>query len=146
MKSIKNIAGDILIYFYYLQRKNGAPIIDILRFSNNFHGPIKIEGENQFNKGIREISSDSDIDAFNAINYLYEKNFIECKISSDTGGDNYIMLKVSAWGIDVIEGIERGEKEKKEFNFVFNIKLADNINIDSLIKNELASLFKASLI
>jgi hypothetical protein len=146
MKSIKKIAGDILIYFYYLQRKNGTPIVDILRFSNKFHGPIVIEGNNQFNEGILRISEESHVDAFNAINYLHEKELIECKISSDTGGDNYIMLRVSALGVDVIEGIERGERERNEFNFTFNIKLADTINVDSLIKNELDNLFKASLI
>ena len=137
MKPIKKIAGDILIFFYYIQRKNGTPIADILRFSNNFNGPIAIEGNNQFNEGILKIASESHIDAYNAINYLYEKGFIECKIKSDTGGDDYIMLKVSSSGIDIIEGIERGKDEKKEFNIIFNIKIAENMNIDSLIKTQL---------
>jgi len=49
-------------------------------------------------------------------------------------------------GLILLKGLKGGEKEKNEFHVVFNIKLAENINIESLIKAELGSLIKASLI
>jgi len=146
MKPIKKIAGELLLYFYTLQRKQGIPIAEHVRFKNHWGGPISVTGDGSFEKTILKIGNGSDIDVFNAINYLLEKNFIDCKASTDTGGYSYIWLKVSAFGIDIIEGIERSKEAKNEFSVNFNIKLADNINIDSLIKNELGSLIKASLI
>ena len=55
-------------------------------------------------------------------------------------------LRLTAYGVDIIEGIEKSDKEKEAFKINFNIKLAENINIESLIKAELGSLIKASLI
>lgn len=52
---------------------------------------------------------------------------------------------VMSGGIDIIEGIERGAEARKVFNVTFNFKLAENINIDSLLKNEMESLVKMSV-
>ena len=51
---------------------------------------------------------------------------------------------VTAGGVDIIEGIERGEAERNNFYLTFNIKLADKINVESLVKNELGSILGIS--
>lgn len=156
MKSIKTIAGDLLLFFYARQRKTGT-IEDIIEFQNDrykeqFVGdPSELKGQelkanSQLSKGILEISEDSN-NAYNALRYLKEKGFISWKKDRISGvSEVFLNLRVSASGIDIIEGIERGENEKAQFNFFFNIKLADNIKVDSLIKLQLDSLIKASLL
>jgi hypothetical protein len=54
-------------------------------------------------------------------------------------------FRVTASGVDIIEGVERDVTAKQNFTINFNIKVADNITVESLIKNELGSIFKGSL-
>ena len=145
MKSIKKISGDVLLYLYSIQRKNGFPRDSILSFQREDNG-AKLSVSSNFEKGIFKIASDSSVDLYNAIRYLEEKSFIDFNDSRDTSGYCFINIRVTAFGVDIIEGIERDDEAKKEFNITFNIKIADNINIESLIKNELGSLVKLGLI
>ena len=145
MKPIKEIAGEILLFFYALQRKNAFPIMEIVRFSGIHNNNISIgRGESSFIKDLKNISSSAS-DIYNALRYLEEKRFIDFRESNDTGGDVFHSIRVTAYGVDIIEGIEREEEERKKFYITFNIKLAENINVESLIKTKLESLVKASL-
>jgi len=147
MRSVKKISGDLLLYFYAVQRKRGIANGDIIRFSHFGDGEItELNCDESLKKAVMKISNASLSDAFNAFSYLKEKGFIDSKWSPDSGGDNIFNLRVSAYGIDIVEGIERGPEERNQFNLTFNFKLADNIKVESLIKNELQSLVKASLI
>ena len=145
MKSIKKISGDLLLYFYALQRKNAFPIMEVLGFTG-INDKIQIEDNSELTKGILNITNDSTEDAFNALRYLEKDGFISYKEERDSGGYYFHHIELNPKGIDIVEGIERDEIGKKEFHVNFNIKLADNINIDSLIKAELGSLIKNSLI
>ncbi len=142
---IKHIAGDLLLFFYDFQRKNGFPPKNVVRFSGVFEGQISLLDRGDLENRLLEISRGSSADAYNALRYLEEKNFLDFKKASDTGGDLLHGFHVTAYGVDIIEGIERGPEEKKEFHMTFNIKLADTVNIDSLIKAELGSLLKGFL-
>lgn len=147
MKSIKKISGDILLFLYSLQRKEGIPQHEIIRFSHFGEGKVsEFECSEKLKGVLMKLADDSIQDLYGAMIYLKEKHFIDCKWEIDSGGDNIFLLRVSAFGIDIIEGIERGKEEKNQFNVNFNIKLADNINLESLIKTEIGSLVKVSLI
>ncbi len=152
MESIKTIAGRILLYFYSVQRSDYAKLNDsIIEFQiRGFSG--KSDKSPQLKKKGSEVVSDllkiseNDNDIYNALVYLHDKNLIKMTKSPDNISDNLINISVSSTGIDMVEGIERGERERKNFYITFNIKLADNVNIENLIKAELGSLLKASLI
>jgi len=152
MEQIKTIAGKILLYFYSIQRSDYVKLHDfVLEFQmrhfsdKNEKSPKVIHKDNEIVQNLLKIAGD-DNNVYNALKYLEDKGFIEMSKSSDNVSDNLLNFSVSSAGIDIIEGIERGKEEKREFNIIFNIKVADNINIESLIKAELGSLIKASLV
>ena len=142
--SIKKISGDILLYMYSVQRCEGFSN-RILSFQRMDKG-VKLSANSDFEKDIFKIADNSAVNLYNAIRYLEEKSFIDFNDSGDTGGDHFVNIHVTAFGVDIIEGIERDNEAREKFNITFNIKLADNINIESLIKNELSSLVKLGLI
>jgi hypothetical protein len=153
MKSIKKIAGEILLYFYWIQRKDIAKLSDSnLSFQlRHFKDGRKEKGpklnhrdETIFN--VEKFKKYNDGDLYNSLNYLYEGGMINFNKSSSNVGDNIINIKLTAYGIDIIEGIERGEEEKKEFNVTFNFNIYINVTVDSLLKTELGSLIKVSLL
>lgn len=142
MTPVKHIAGDLLLFFYDCQRKNGFAPKNVIRFGGVFEGKIDLQDNSEFGKQLLDVSRGSPADAYNALRYLEEKHFLAFGKSTDTAGDLLHGFHVTAFGVDIIEGIERGPEEKNEFHVTFNIKLADNINVDSLIKAELGSLLK----
>ena len=146
MKPIKKIAGELLLYLYSIQRNDASLLLEILSFNRDRDGKINLSEGSKLVENILKITNKSSIDVFNALNYLSGKYFISFSYSENTGGYLFNSIRVTSNGTDIIEGIERGPKEKKEFNINFNIKLADNINVESLLKAELGSLFKAALI
>jgi hypothetical protein len=145
IKSLKKISGDVLLFLYFLQRRYGYCDDGILSFDRKMQIEEQLKNSKLGSK-IIELTENSIPDAFGAIKYLEEKGFISFNESIDNMTYHFINIRVTAYGIDIIEGIERGEEEKKEFHINFNIKLAENINIDSLIKGEINSLLKLSLI
>jgi len=151
MEAIKKIAGKMLLYFYTLQRNDYSSLYDfglsfqMRHFPKGEKSPAINDKNNEISQTLIKISG-NDNNAYNALIYLCEKGFINMSKTSDNVSDHFLNINVSSEGIDIIEGIERGETEKKEFNIIFNIKIADNINIESLIKTELGSLIKASLL
>lgn len=151
MEPIKKIAGKILLYFYYIQRDDYASLHDfalsfqIRHLPDGVKSPLINNKDQEITQNLIKISG-SDNNIYNGLMYLYEKGFINMSKQPDNTCDHILNITVSSIGIDIVEGIERGEEEKREFNINFNIKLADNINIESLIKAELGSLIKASLI
>ena len=140
---IKKIAGDVLLLLYYLQRQQGYCDEGILSFDRNV-GSSDTRNQSEFWKKILAASRQSATNAYNALRYLQEKGFISFKESRDTGGYHFINISVTGFGVDIIEGIERGPEERREFHVTFNIKLADNVNIDSLIKGEIENVIKLS--
>ncbi|MEO6728524.1 MAG: hypothetical protein ABIM99_01245 [Candidatus Dojkabacteria bacterium] len=142
MKTIKELSGEILLYFYAKQREQGFSYDEIIRFEGIYTGKISYNGPEELNK----ISNNNSADIYNAMNYLNEKSFLSFKSSSDSGGDSIHSLKVSASGVDIIEGIERDNQARNDFTVNFNIKLAETMNVESLLKAELGSLLKFGLV
>jgi hypothetical protein len=149
---IKKISGDLLLLLYTLQRK--VQIFDFTILQFEFSGTqllgdghsIRLEDNSGLAHSLLEVTNGCHEDAYNALQYLHEKGFITFREEPVGSGTNLINeLRVSAGGIDIIEGIERGEKEKKAFTITFNIKVDNTFNVESLIKAELDSIFKGSL-
>lgn len=138
MVPIKSIAGEILIELYKYQRSNGGYLSQLLRFTGLGRGALQLE--NGALDIIDFLKFGSVADIFNALQYLFEKKFISFTEYKTPMSIGLHMFKVTADGIDIIEGIERGSEEKQNFNLIFNIKLADNVTIDSLIKTDLKGL------
>lgn len=107
---------------------------------------ITLEPQSDFAQKLVSLCRGSAADLYNALMYLSQKGFINLMANRSSAGDSLHDFSVTSGGIDIIEGIERGQAERNNFYITFNIKLADNINIESLLKNEIGSILKGSLI
>lgn len=145
MEPIKKIAGDLLLFFYAQQRKRGFPDENIIEFGNAENMGVVVKKSTSI-EGIMTVCKGSSTDAYNAIQYLREKSFIECNESDETNGILIYGIRVTAQGVDIVEGVERDKEGRDMFYITFNIKLADNINVESLIKNEVDAIFKLGLV
>lgn len=153
LKTIKTIAGEILLYFYWLQRHDLTKLSDaILSFQLRHFpkesgqiGPV-LQRRNESILNIDELNKYTDADLFNALVYLHDCGLIVYNASPSNTDTSLINLRVTSGGIDIIEGIERGQDERSQFNVVFNFNLTNNVTVESLLKAELGSLIKASLI
>ncbi len=150
---IKTIAGEILLYFYLLQRKNVTDLsYAMLNFRLKLTPETKIEGieMQQRNESIlkeEKFNTYSDVDLFNALTYLNELGLISYEDVKDISGGSHLRdFKITAQGIDLIEGIERGQLEKRDFNITFNFNIKNDVTVESLLKAEFGSIFKASLL
>lgn len=150
---IKTIAGEILLYFYLLQRRNVTDLsYAMLHFKLKLTPETKIKGIEMLQRNesiLKEEKFDNytDVDLFNALTYLRELQLITYEEIKDISGGSHInQIQITAQGIDLIEGIERGLQEKKEFNITFNFNIKNDVTIESLLKNEFGSIFKASLL
>lgn len=153
MTTIKKTAGEILLYLYLLQRQDMVKIKSAILHFNLWHKIQDSEGsgaqlerrpETIFH--ISDFDSYTDNDLYNALVYLYDSGLINYRDSQDTMGSCLFNLKVTAQGIDIIEAIERGEKEKRNFNVTFNFNITNDVTIESLLKAELGSFIKASVL
>ena len=130
-----------MLYYYTKQRKEG-----FVDHSISFEGINSKTMTSNCSQDLLELADNVPANLYMAFRYLQDKYFLEFKISSDTGSDHFHNFRITSVGIDIIEGIERDSAAREEFTINFNIKLAENINIESLIKAELESILKASLI
>jgi hypothetical protein len=142
--SLKKIAGDVLLILYALQRRLGYCDDGVVSFERRMDNRAALEQSPLGNRLLQTCSSVADV--YNALRYLDEKAFISFTESCDNMAYQFFNIRVIAGGVDIIEGIERGEAEREQFFITFNIKLADTINVESLMKNEIGSIFKASVI
>lgn len=150
---IKTIAGEVLLYFYLLQRRNVTDLkYAMLNFRLRLSPETKIEGIEMQDRKISILKEEkfdpySDVDLFNAVTYLNELGLISYEEMKDVSGGSHINeLKITARGIDLVEGIERGKQEKREFNITFNFNIKNDVTVESLLKAEFGSIFKASLL
>ena len=142
MKPIETISGQLLLYFYLLYRKNPSKLhntiihFKVTNFTNDGMSidPTLIETD-IFN--IKELQDYSDVDLYNALQYLKSKNFINYDLFSTVNKEEYQhihKLILTTNGVDIIEGIERGDFERKQFNITFNFNITNNTTIESLLK------------
>lgn len=111
-----------------------------------FIGPSKWRfhsGESEVREVLTSISAGSVINLKNAFQYLKEKRLIDFQSNGVFQVQIDIFnLSITAAGVDIIEGVGGAETDKGKYQMTFNVKLADNINVESLLKAELGSIFK----
>ncbi len=134
----------MLLLFYDLQRKLAFASDIILEFPRSDVNPktITLRNDSEIAKSILAVSNQSAADAYNALMYLKDKRFIFFDERPLNTLEIFINLRVTGAGTDIVEGVVRDDEGRKNFNITFNIKLAENITIDSLIKGELGSILK----
>lgn len=147
LEPIKTVAGRLLLFLYLVQRKRPHLLQNtVFEFitrttdgidqnTNNF----QIENKD-IKKGINSVSKNS-LDLYNAFKYLIEKHFITATWSVSNTTDLFAVVMVVADGVDVIEGVEKSTKQRKEFNVIFNLNIENNLNVESLLKTQLGSIF-----
>lgn len=79
----------------------------------------------------------------NAVKYLEQEGLIENLPKNIMLNGERIMLKCSSGGINIIEGKESSENR---YGVTFQVNFIINANFESLLKAEVGSLFKISLI
>ncbi|MEZ4104079.1 MAG: hypothetical protein R3B60_02200 [Candidatus Paceibacterota bacterium] len=153
MKPIKKIAGEMLLYFYWLQRSDSTKLHDAMLSFQLRHfptdrkqtGPL-LERRDTSILNVDELSSYTDVDLYNALGYLSDCYLITLGQSKDNFGVHFLNIKLTASGFDIIEGVERGDEERTQFNVTFNFNLKNEITVESLLRAEFGSLIKASII
>lgn len=143
-KTIKKAAGEFLLYLYSKQKETGFTDKKDLKFRIDYDHARIVEGH-KLNEPLLAICEHNVPLAYNAVQYLIDKKLIN--IQKGLGGGSVRIFRDIALnenGIDMVEGVEGGENEKNRFSVTFNVKLADEVNIESLVKTELGSLIKAS--
>ncbi len=151
MTSIKTISGEILLYMYLLQRQDVGKLKSSVISFQMWHLPEGQEGAQMERRldtifKISDFDEYSDNDIYNALVYLHDSSLIEYNDSNDSAGSNLLNLKVTSFGIDMVESIDRGDEEKKNFNVTFNFNIKNDVTVESLLKAEFGAIFKASLL
>ena len=157
IKPIKTIAGEILLFFYVLHRKNPSTLSNWITSFQDYHLPEESKAEGMVNNDKNEIYQNllnigfNTVNIYNALCYLEGKGFITYNSSRDSHAMNIYGIGLTAYGIDVVEDIDQVNEEKRNqaqqnFEVNFNITVNNNITVESLIKNELGSLIKNSIL
>lgn len=139
--TIKETAGKVLLYFYQLQRT--APLAMPYRqlgFIDKKEKGIGLTSDKKwFAKDLLGINPASS-DIFNAFSFLRSKGYIKSNERVGASAIIYVGIQLTGAGIDIIEGIERGNDGKHEFELAFNIGVEDSRDVESLIKECLGAL------
>ena len=100
MKTIKKIAGDLLLFFYNLQRNSGFVAVDMLVFRrrNIIKNDVELVDSSELAKNMLKIADGSHADVYNALQYLYEGGFISFRASKDTMGESLLDVRVANIG------------------------------------------------
>lgn len=147
IKPVKTISGEVLLYLYWMHRENIGKLKDVrLTFGLHRSENIVLDRREASIFSVDKFKEYSDNDLFAALQYLSDLYLIEYKDSPDNTGSNFFNFKVTAHGVQIVEGVQHSQEEKNQFNMTFNFNLENNVTIESLLKAELGSLFKASLI
>lgn len=153
LETIKEISGRILLYFYYLKREDSEYFklrsltlhIEFTDYTDpNKPTSLKINNSDISEK-IRTLVP-KDLDIYNSLIYLKDKNFLNFTKKVIKSREALTSFEVTSDGLDIIEGVERGEGERKEFKVNFNLNVNNNFNVESLLKAEIGSLIKGSLL
>lgn len=112
-ESISQNAGKVLLQIYLIwKEKHKVP---------NF-------------RDILETTKLNEIELKTALDYCLDKYFIDANVISPGGIRKFIIKKITAEGIDIIE-MPKNKEGKRPFNVTFNFN--NEFNIDSFLKGEM---------
>ena len=139
--TIKETAGKILLYYYQLQRTVPTEIIRRqVGFIEKADGGMSLTSDKKWlTNDLQDISPKS-VDIFNALLFLFDKNYIQARHLANKGTRIYIGIQPTGAGIDIVEGVELGDTGRDAFLHAFNTKVASGATVESLIKEKLGNL------
>lgn len=134
--TIQEAAQKVLLIFYRRYTVQGFITEDALEFEYD-NGWEFTTSDSLLEKALK-VEVDSSILIKNSLQYLEDKGLITFKtqglLSSDFLGYQF---NLTSTGVDMIEGVGGAGNSRATYQTTFNVKLADNINVDSLLKTEL---------
>jgi hypothetical protein len=143
MEKIQEISEKLLLALYVLYRKNGDISGDESVSFENLNGWEVQSDNDELLEMMLKVSNGSVLNLKNSLKYLYEKDLINFSQSGLLSGSFALYdMEITSRGIDLIEGVTGPETSRVIYQNTFNVKLADNINLDSLIAVKLGAEFK----
>lgn len=142
------MAGEVLIYLYDRHRKQAFELSNTSLLFKREAESITLPGNDEFPKVLLHAASDSGADAYNILDYLKQKGFLEFSGGKPLSGGvvHLYGFHLTSTGVDIIEDIVRDDGSRQHFNVTFNFNLNNEINVEALVKNEIESLVKASVL
>ncbi len=136
---------------YLLQRQDVGKLKSSIVSFRIWHLPVgqsapQLENRSSTIFNIDEFNKYSDGDIYNALVYLFDSGLIFYNDSQENTGSNLMNLRVTSDGVDMVENIDKGSEEKRQFNITFNFNITNEMTFESLLKAEFGSIFKASLL
>lgn len=142
MNTLQEISEKLLLALYKIHREEGEILEESISFDKEEQWEVS-GGNQELVDALLSLADGSVLDFKNSLKYLNEKDLISFKTQGYLGGEVEIYnLEVTSNAIDVIEGVTGAETSKAVYQTIFNVKLADNINLESLITAKLGAEFK----
>jgi len=142
MNTIQEVSEKILLAFYKIYRNEGLVSEDTISFEKSDEWEVTSDDEKLISIML-SIADNSALSLKSSIKYLHDKKLINFSTLGRLSDVYEIYgIEVTAQGIDIIEGVTGAHTSKIIYQNTFNVKLADNINLESLISTKLAPEFK----
>lgn len=139
--TIKETAGKILLYFYQLQRTVPLSMQNRqLGFISKKDGGVSLTSDKKWLTDNLLAINPKSADILNAFMFLRDKGYIASKERASGEARVYVGVQILGTGIDIVEGIERGDDGKHEFNVAFNIAVKSGVDVERLISDNLSML------
>lgn len=140
--TIKEVAGRTILYFYQLQRAAPASMQHRqLGFIDKADGKVSLTSDKKwFSKDLLDIGGSSS-DVYNAFRFLVDKGFVQAQERAKAGARIYVEIRLTALGIDVVEGVESSRDGRQQFSAMFNMH-GDSADVNGLIKEHLEGFLK----
>ncbi len=139
--TIKETAGKVLLYFYQLQRTVPLEMqYRQLGFIEKKNVGVSLTSDKKWLTNDLLDINPSSVDIFNAFMYLLDKGYVKSSERGGSGAKVFMGVNLGTSGIDIVEGVERGEDGINSFKKAFNISPAGDATVDSLIKDTLSAL------
>lgn len=134
--TIQQAAQKILLIFYKRYTSQGFITDEVMQFE--YDDEWELDSDDELLKTALAEEVDSPILIKNALQYLEDKRLISFKTRGLLSGDFMAyQFTITSTGVDMIEGVGGAGNTREIYQNTFNIKLAENINVESLIKAEL---------
>ena len=134
--TIQETAQKILLIFYMRYTTQGFITEEVMQFE--YDDKWVLDTDDELLKSALNDEIGSPILIKNALQYLEDKRLISFKTRGLVSGDFVAhMFNLTSNGVDMIEGVGGAGNTRDIYQNTFNVKLADNINVESLLKNEL---------
>lgn len=146
--TVKQAAGKILLALYLMQTQDPIGLRDEqINFSLMPDSKQTVGGSDKIESMLKKLKLEDDAVVYNAFHYLLEKDLVT-HINSrymTMGSEFYNGPKLTAFGIDIIEGVEQKDDEpKKNIKALFNFEFKNNtITVDSLLKAQVGDIIGA---